>query len=753
MVDKISKIIIKIRWLIILMVVLLTAFFGLQLGKLTINADVLSSLPDDDKHAVLLKKIGQSFGGNRMGIVILETDNIYQTSVIEHIRTLTDTIEKIEGVSSVSSISNIINIKGGEYGIEIGRLVDEYEIPSSDKAFDELRNNIAANEMYKGSIVSEDETSVLVIFTLEDTANVNAVASAVLAKTKALNLPEKLYYIGSPMLITYIAELMTKDLMLLLPIAFLLIAIILFISFRSLKGVILPLLSAVIAIIWSLGTMSLLGYSMSMISNNIPIILLAIGSAYTIHVVNRVNQQEKTAIKNSIPLALSYVMLPVILAAVTTVIGFVSFVFGAYLEMIVDFGLFTALGTFVACLMAIFFVPALLAVLPVNANKTTSARAKSSFIENKLILPISNVLFTKTKLILGLWFITILISLTGIMSIERSVDIQEYFKKGNPTREAERIMVEKFGGTKPVFVHFKGNMQDPEVLKTMIATSNYMEQSPDIYSSMSVAKLISELNLAITGEREVPEDLAMVEQLWFLLDGNEVMQRFVSEDLSEGIIISKFKSPDNESKIIFAKYMDEFIKQNSREDCEIQITGMPFVDITMDRSLIYSQLGSISIAIIFVIIIVGLMLRSLRNGFLASIPIIAAIIILFGVMGLTGISLNIATVLVASVALGIGIDYSIHIISHFNDIFEKSGDLEQSIRKTLLISGNAIIINVISVSAGFLVLVFSDMVPLQYFGILIAISMLSSSLGAMTLLPAILIIFHNKKHQAHASNE
>ena len=351
------------------MVLLLTAFFSVQLSKLSIDADVLSSLPDDDKHAVLLKKIGQNFGGNRMGIVILETDNIYQTSVIEHIRSLTDTIAKIEGISSVSSLSNIINIKGGEDGIEIGRLVDEYEIPQTKEAFDELRDNIAANEMYKGSIVSEDETSCLVIFTLEDGANVNAVAREVLDKTEELKLPEKLYYIGSPMLITYIAELMKSDLMMLLPIAFLLIAIILFISFRSLKGVFLPLLSAVIAIIWSLGMMSLLGYSMSMISNNIPIILLAIGSAYTIHVVNRVNQQEKIEVKDSVSLALSYIMIPVILAAITTVIGFVSFVFGAYLDMIVDFGLFTALGTFVACLMAIFFVPALLSVLPASNRR------------------------------------------------------------------------------------------------------------------------------------------------------------------------------------------------------------------------------------------------------------------------------------------------------------------------------------------------------------------------------------------------
>jgi predicted RND superfamily exporter protein len=749
--DNITKKIIRFRWLIILGVILGTAFFTFQTTKLTIDADVLSSLPDDDKHALMLKKIGQNFGGNRMGIVILETDNIYQTSVIEHIRAITDTVGKIDGISSVSSISNIINIKGSEFGIEIGRLVDEYDLPQTKEDFDALRSNIAGNEMYKGSIVSEDETSCLVVFTLDDSANVNEVARAVLDKTQALQLPEKLYYIGSPMLITYIAELMKNDLVMLLPIAFLLIAFILLLSFRSVKGVVLPLLSAVIAIVWSLGTMSLLGYSMSMISNNIPIILLAIGSAYTIHVVNRVNQLRNSQDTDVIGSALSYVMIPVILAAITTVIGFISFVFGAYLDMIVDFGIFTALGTFVACLMAIFFVPAILATLPNSSKKQQVQKEGNEFIEKRFLLPLKNVLFKHPKMILLIWLIAIALSLTGIMSIERSVDIQEYFKKGNPTREAERIMVEKFGGTKPVFVHFKGNMQDPEVLKTMMATSAYMEQSPDIFTSMSVAKLISEMNLAITGSREVPDDQAMIEQLWFLLDGNEIMQRFVSEDLTEGIIISKFKSPDNKAKIIFAKYMDDFIQENSRADCQIEITGMPFVDITMDRSLINSQLGSISIAIIFVIIIVGLMLRSLINGLYASIPIIAAIIILFGVMGLTGISLNIATVLVASVALGIGIDYSIHIISHFNKSYTKTGLLEKSINDTLLISGNAIIINVISVSAGFLVLVFSEMVPLQYFGILIAISMVSSSLGALTLLPAILIIINKNKNSSSQS--
>lgn len=729
-----------------------TLFFGNEIRSLKIDADILRSLPDEDPDARLLKKIGENFGGNNTGVIILETDNIYQTSVLEHIQLLTDTLANIDGITTVSSLTNIINIKGGDYGIEIGKLVDEYEMPESPKDFQILRNNILNNEMYKGSIVSEDETSTLIIFNLDNNSDVNAIAKNVIRKTEELNLPEKLYYIGSPMLLTYISDLMRDDLTNLLPLAFLVIAFILFLSFRSISGVLLPLLIAIIAIVWSLGSMAFLDIKMSMISNNIPIILLAIGSAYTIHVINRINKVSQSKETDVIARALAFVLIPLILAALTTIIGFISFIFGAYLNMIVDFGIFTALGTLFASLLSIFFVPAILEVVNYKRKKNIKQK-EHSFLTNYFLKPINALLIKRPKTILIFWMVLIAISIVGMSSIKRSVDIQEYFKKNNPTRLAENIMIEKFGGTKPIFVHFKGNMQSPKVLKTMIQTSEYMEKSPDVYTSMSIAKLIAEINLNITNTRGIPNKSEQIEQLWFLLEGNEVLNRFVNEDLTEGIIISKFKSPDNESKKEFAKYMRAFIATNSSEDCEIEITGMPFVDITMDQSLINSQIGSILIAILFVIILVGIILRSWISGLYASIPIIATIMLLFGFMGLTGISLNIATVLVASVALGIGIDYSIHIISHFNESYKKSQDLYASIQESILISGNAIIINVISVSAGFLILVFSEMVPLQYFGLLIALSMVSSCLGALTLLPSILILMNRNKSKNNMQNE
>ena len=741
---KFSKNILANKWLIIVLVCLGTLFFGNELKKLQIDADIVRSLPDDDVDARLLKKIGENFGSNNMGVIILETDNIYQPSVIEHIQLITDTLSEISGISSVSSLTNIINIKGSDYGIEIGKLVDEYELPKTALEFEKLRNNILNNPMYKGSIVSEDETASLIVFNIENDANVNIIAKEVIEKTTALQIPEKLYYIGSPMLVTYISDLMRKDLTTLLPIAFLVIAIILFLSFRSFSGVILPLLIAVISIVWSLGSMAFLGIKMSMISNNIPIIILAIGSAYTIHVINRVNKVRlEEQHSDTIKTALVYVFIPIMLAALTTIIGFISFIFGSYLDMIVDFGIFTALGTLFACLLSIFFVPAILSVLNFK-NNTSKVPKDDSFITNYLLLPLHQLIANKPKTVLLIWLLLIGFSVANLFSIRRSVDIQEYFKRDNPTRLAEQIMVEKFGGTKPIFVYFKGNMQSPAVLKKMLETSAYMEESPEVFTSMSIAKLIDEINYNFTNSRAFPQEIEQIEQLWFLLDGNEVLPRFVNEELTEGIIISKFKSPDNKSKIEFAKYMNRFIAENSTEECQIQITGMPFVDITMDQSLINSQIGSIAIAVFFVIVLVGGILRSLKSGFFAAIPIIATIILLFGFMGLTGISLNIATVLVASVALGIGIDYAIHIISHFKTSFKKNNDVYAAVQESILVSGKAIIINVVSVSAGFLVLVFSDMVPLQYFGLLIALSMVSSCLGALTLLPSLLILMNKK---------
>jgi len=746
---RLAEMIVKLKWPIILAVLALTVFFGLQLKNLSINSDVISSLPDDDPVAKLYKDIGEKYEGNAMGMIVLETDDVFKPEVLEHVKQITDTLKTMEGISTVTSLTDIIDIKSTEAGIEIGKLVDEYELPQTKEELDSLRAYVNSKDMYSGTIVSKDGTATLVMFTILDGADKQAVATKVKDKIEQLKIPEKLYFGGLPMMMNDISDLIMADIIWLLPIVFILIAFILFLSFRSARGVLMPLLTAGIAVVWTLGLMQLLGYQLTMISNNIPIILLAVGSAYTIHVINRINQTYDKDRQKAIIKALAYIFIPVLLAAVTTAIGFVSFVFGAYLTMIRDFGIFTSLGTLFALLLSLFFVPAVISAFSLykkDLSEEQHNRAEqNNFISKRILRPVLNLLTSHPKYVFIAWGFLIAISIGGMFMIKTSVNMTDYFKKDNPTRVSEDILQEKFGGSQPVFVVFKGDMQSPEVLKTMIKTEEYMKKFPEISTTQSIADLVQEMNKAMGEGKKIPDTKEKIEQLWFLLEGQDILSQLITDELDEGVIQSKFASADSKKMEEFVEYMDKFIKENSNETHQISITGMPSVYVRMNESLLSSQASSLIIAILLVLIIVGLILKSFSKGVYATIPIIVTIIILFGFMGYTGIALDVATVLVASIALGIGIDYSIHIITHFNHVLKETGDINKALEDTIMISGKAIIINVVSVAAGFLVLLFSQMVPLQNFGLLVALSMIGSGLGALTLLPVILILANKKK--------
>ncbi len=752
--NKLAEGIIKLRWLIIIAVLGLTVFFGYQLKDIEIDADVINSLPDDDTTAVLYTDIGNKYGGNTMGMVIIQADNIFDTKVLEDIKQVTDTVKYIDGISTVTSLTNVIDIKGSDWGIEIGKLVDEYDLPSTKAQLDSLKHYVMSKEMYKGNIVSEDGTSTLVLFTLLDDADKQAVAKEVKEKITKLNLPEKISFGGIPMMMDDISTLLLVDMRNLIPITFIVIMLVLLISFRSARGVILPLLTASISTVWVLGIMQLSGYMLNLVSINMPVVLLAVGSAYTIHVINRVNECKEKDRRKALIIALIYIIIPVLLSGITTAFGFISFIFGAYLTMIRDFGMFTSLGVLIALLISVVFVPAFVSAFSMfKSQKALKGRMKSedTIMGKMLLTPFSNLIVKHPKYITVIWVVVMAISIWGIFNIKTSVNFIEYLQKDDPTRITEGIIQKKFGGSIPVFVVFKGDMQSPDVLKTMIKTGDYMKEYPEIASTQSVADLIEEMNDVMGEGKKIPDEQAKIEQLWFLLDGQDIMSQLVTDDLDEGIIQSKFASAKSEDAEEFVVYMNKYIKENSTDDCQIILTGMPSVYVKLNDSLINSQLSSLLIAILMVVLIVALILRSFPKGVYAAIPIVATIIILFGFMGVTGIALDIATVLVASIALGMGIDYSIHIITHFSKKFDEVKNIDEAIKDSIMISGKAIIINVISVALGFLVLTFSHIVPIQNFGLLVALSMFGAGVGALTLLPVILILANRAKEQMYKS--
>jgi hydrophobe/amphiphile efflux-3 (HAE3) family protein len=744
--EKLARRIIRFKWLIITVVTGLTFFFSYQIRNILIDSDVINSLNDNDPTAQLYKKVGVQFGGNEIGMIVLETDDVFTTEVIQHVKQITDSLRFTGGVSTVTSITNILDIKSSEWGIEIGKLLNEYNLPSEQADLDSLKSYVLSKDLYKGVIVSEDCTATVIIFNLFHDADKQEVAREIKSKIDNMKLPETLYYGGLPFLLNDVTDLMLSDISRLFPFTFIIIALLLLASFRSIRGVLLPLVSAGISVIWTIGSMAFLGYKLTITGSYIPVLLLAVGTAYTIHVVNSFEINMLTDRKQAIIKALVYTFVPVLLAAVTTIVGFISFIFGSYLEMTREFGIFAAAGTLFSLVLSIFFIPALISVFSGKGRKAdTKIRENTSTLDRYILEPVIRLIIKHPRNTIAIWSILLVISIGGIFLIKTSVNITSYFREDNPTRVTENLMQNKFGGSLPVYVVFEGDIQSPEVLKMMIKTEEYMKEDPNVAITQSVADLVEQMNDAMGEGKMIPEEKAKIEQLWFLLDGQDIMSQLVSDDLDMAVIQSKFASIETEEIKSFTLKMNRFFNENSSDDFKVEFTGIPSIYYKLNASLIKSQYSSLILAVIFVLIIVGIILKSFSKGVFAAIPIITTIFISLGFMGIVGIPIDIATVLVGSIALGIGIDYSIHVISGFNKHANEDESEEKAIENTIRVSGKAIIINAASVAAGFLLLAFSQMVPFRNFGILVAISMVGSSIGALTLLPALLLLANRKR--------
>ncbi len=734
---KFTGLIIRYRYAVLTLIIAITLVMAFFMKDLKVNADVLSYLPDDDPSAMLFNQIGDTFGGNSTVIIGLSGSDVFEAEMLEKVRAVTDSIRRVKGIGHVTSLTNVINIRGSDFGIEIGRLIDEFDIPSNPETLDSLKTYTLSKEMYRGNLVSEDATATLISAKIRNGYNHAEVVEEIREKLSGLPYQDMIYYGGMPHTLFELSNIILRDIKSIVPFAFILISLVLLTGFRRIRGVLLPMITVLIAIIWMMGLIAMLGFEITMLTNIIPVILLAVGSAYAIHVVNAVLTEQQQNPENALRRAVSYIIVPVFLASATTILGFLSFIAGSYLVMIREFGIFSAIGILFAMILSVTFIPAILA-LSKQKGESPAKPVRSHFFDRAPEF-LSTIVLRQKKLILAGWLLLLIASLIGITQIERRVDIVDYFKKDNMVQKGEDLLTEKFHGSNPLYVSIFGDIQSPEVIKLMEETQDFMAEFAYIPYSLSVADLIKQMH-DVMGEGEViPDDPVKIIQLWFLLEGQEIMDQLVSPDYTEGLIQAYVSSVELDVLREIEDHFNTWVDANSTEQHKLAFTGIPVMLKRLDESIINSQTYSLLIASILVILMVSLLLGSFRKGLIAIIPIVITLIILFGIMGIAGIPLDIATVLTGSVTIGIGIDYSIHMISRFGKGCRDGLSLEASLKNSIQTSGKAIFINMLSVSAGFAVLSFSNLVPLQRFGFLIAITMLIAGMASLTLLPLMLL--------------
>jgi predicted RND superfamily exporter protein len=414
-------------------------------------------------------------------------------------------------------------------------------------------------------------------------------------------------------------------------------------------------------------------------------------------------------------------------------------VFGSYLTMIREFGVFSSLGVLLALVVSLTFVPAVLSYLPPPAAERSAAgrppRAGARVFER-----LGGFVMRRPRLILAVGGALAAAAIAVMPLVRREVDVLSYFSRRTEIRQAERMMKADFGGSTTVQVLVEGDVQDPRVLAEMKRMEDLLKARPGVANVHSAVELLEEMSFALVDRRALPATREQAASLFFLLEGEPALDQLVRPDRQEALIQGTLGNLDYRQLRALIQDTEKYIASLGEGSCGFRLSGTALIYSRLDSAIASSQLWSLLAAVAFMFLCNLLLVRSLAGALIGLVPITFTLFLLFGVMGATGIPLDVTTVLLGSISMGLGIDYTVHFLSRYRNELESGSDPRSALQATMNTTGKAILINVFTVSVGFLSLLLGNLVPLRNFGLLIVVTMVSSGAAALSLLPAVLTL-------------
>lgn len=755
--NKFAKVVTSHPKKIIFVFSLITLIFSTQIPLVKINTSTKSLVEEDVPCRLFYEDAKKTFGNEEIILLAIENTNIFLYETLVKIKELTESIEEMEHVSEVNSIINAKHIEGSDGMITVKPLFRE--IPKSGKEILKLKTKALSNEFFVNNIISKDGDVVALIIYLEDIPEEELYKKRIVETivTKIKDMIEKLdiqaffYLGGSPILRTAASQYMLNDLIRYVPFTALLIILVLFLSLKSPRGVVLPLIGILIGLIWTIGFMTFMGKEINIVTIIIPSLLLAIGCAYTMHLLNQYYEEaKKEKNKNSKEIVLQtlcHIGKPLIFIAGTTMAGFSSLGVSNVVP-IKEFGLFFAFGIFCMLLVVLFFLPACLAIL--TPFKSERNPKQFSLILTKLLFKIGEMNIQKPKIIISVSILFFGISVLGITKLKVECDNMAIFKKNAKVRIDNQTISEKLSGVNVMSVILEGEeedtFKDPIILKKMIELQKYMENFKEVDTTHSLANFIQQMNMAIYDNnpnfKTVPDNKDLVAQ-YLLLYSNagdpDDFDRYVDYDYKKVSIVYQVNIYNMKFYLKLAEKIKEFVYKNFPKNIKVEVTGALIITAKAFDEIVNTQIKSLSLAFIIITFLLFLLFKSFKLGLIAMIPNILPIMMSFGIMGWLGIRLDLPTSVFACVALGIAVDDTIHFSTRYSEELKRTNNPKEAMINTLQITGFPIIITSIAITLGFLVFVLSNFVPIILFGLITAWVMVICLIGDLILLPVLLI--------------
>lgn len=745
--SKLFKLILNYPRTVIASTMFFTLLFLWNIPDLKLDPSLRGMIAKDDPLMVTLDKIDDLFGGTDIIMVGVESDSLLWEHTLVKFEALHDSLENIDQISSVTSLYNAPNIISSSMGFEVADLMEFY--PVNDEENQELKNIIKDNELMYGNLISKDFRSMAFICQIESGFHYDEhkLKEDVLQVVDFFrDNTDRIYVSGLPITRSSMVVSMGGDMKTFMPFGVALMIVLLAISFRSWLGVFMPLAVVIISIIWTFGMMALMNYELPFIGVLVPVMLIAIANDYGIHIIAHYYEYIRSnGVKTKIQIikkTLRRLGIPIFLAGVTTVIGFLSLL-GHVLPKIKEFGLFLSYGITMAFIFSVILIPSALVVarMPRILEQQKSMTRMNSFLTSwgKFFIHFRQP-FILIMIVL-LLFIGI-----GIQRVVVDTNPDKYYHEGSEIRVNSDAIAKMFGGSSQLIVLVEGDIKDPETLRNIDQLSQHLEKNPLISHTFSIADQVKQMHEAFNEGNPkfnvIPDNRNLIAQYLFLysMTGDEEDIEKYIDDIDEpehALLVARLKHIKTGEITEVTHDTEEYIRVNFGDSLPMQISGPSALISGLAQMIVQGQVTSLSVSLVIVFIMMSIVFRSLIGGLLSIIPLSSAIILVFGSMGYLGIELNIATAMLSSIMIGVGVDYTLHFLWHLRDHIREGEEMEEAIFSTLRISGKGIIFNAFSVIIGFTVLTLSEFLPVYFFGFLIVMSISMCLFGALAILPAL----------------
>lgn len=743
------KFIVRRAWLVLLAISLLTAGIALGLGKLRTEFDVESSLPQNHPFVAIDKQIRAQFGGRNtvIALIVPRDGDVWRTAVLEVVRDATLQALRLDDIIAQNVISlaspSVRSVKEVGGSLDIDLLMRDP--PQTPEAIAKLRAEVDADPQLAGMVVTPDQRAAVLILDFWPGVPAYDLAQRALGLADGFrDRPVDFYFAGEPMVALTDRD-QASEMGMRIPICFAVIALMLLISFRNLQGMLIPMLTALLSTIWGLGLMGHTGLVIDTWNMATPILLIAIAAGHSAQMLKRYTEEVvRLGDNRAAVIASTCAMGPVMLAAggVAT-IGFASLALTG-IPAIVGFGLACSYGIGSAVILEMTFIPALRTVLPAprrSLHKPRWSAGVVGFLERA-------ILKDGGRPVLIACGIAIALAVAGAFQIRTYGPTREYMARGSLPRVHLAEIEKHFPATVTMTILYEGppeSVKKVELLRHMELLRAELERDPLVWRTAALGDLVKTLHRTFNGDApdpyRIPDDQELVSQLIFLGD-SPAFERFIDRGYTRSLLIAYLRSDDSALVGPLVQRAQEWVDANpAPTGVRVLIAGgaAPTV-LAVNEHTTHSKIANMVLVLLAIYLVSSLVLRSPLGGLYVVSPIVLTLVLLFGLLGWTGIRLDMGSSTMMAMAAGIGADYGIYFLYRLREERARSTSDEQALHAAMETSGRAVIFVAASIGAGFAALgLFSDFFGLRLFGTMMPIAMLLSCLAALSLMPVLVL--------------